>query len=87
LKACDNFVLYATASPCLTHVLLTVLCALQATNPAAAHSGLLDIPAHTVVLDVQAPYSSSDDILTAAVKQQVRSRLTSQEYEVGRVPA
>jgi hypothetical protein len=58
---------------------------MQAGNPAAGHAGLLDIPSHTVVLDMQAPYSSSDDILTAAVKQQVRNRLTSQEYEASRV--
>ena len=58
---------------------------MQAVNPAASQAGLLDVPAHTVVLDVQAPYSSSDDILTAAVKQQVRSRLTAQEYEASGV--
>lgn len=78
----------------LTHMLLTVhrcttvLCCvhfMQAVNPAASQAGLLDVPAHTVVLDVQAPYSSSDDILTAAVKQQVRSRLTAQEYEASGV--
>jgi hypothetical protein len=57
---------------------------MQAANPVAGHTGLLDIPAHTVVLDVQTPYSSSDDILTAAVKQQVRTRLTAQEFEASR---
>jgi CDP-diacylglycerol pyrophosphatase len=57
---------------------------MQAANPVAGHAALLDIPAHTVVLDVQTPYSSSDDILTAAVKQQVRTRLTAQEFEASR---